>query len=151
MRLSDCFKLYRYLELADWSIKDALRSVREDREWEKEEIVDDSLKSGQIGIRVNFNGGKASLNMKGAGQSPDRSASEKQKQKQKQKVVVHAKLPAIATKSVFAEDLYKVSNRKIMLHLSWIYGIQKNGQAHHPFIDFRHNRLHLSTTVLDLS
>jgi hypothetical protein len=99
-----------YLELADWELKEALQSAREDREWEKEEPDEDDLKAGQIGIRVNFDGGKPSLNMKGAGRSPNRPGKPVEKEsKPKQKVVIHAKLPAIATKSVLAEDLYNVS------------------------------------------
>lgn len=91
-------------------MKEALHSVKVDREWEKEEVVDvGDLRAGQIGIRVNFSGGTASLDMKGAGSSPNRPTKRQEKDiKPKQKVVIHAKLPAIATKSVFAEDLYKV-------------------------------------------
>lgn len=97
-----------YLELADWELKEAMRSMKEDREWQKEDCNEDDLKAGQIGIRINFKGGRPKLRLKGAGQSPNR---EEGKLKQKQKVVVHSKPPAIATKSVLPEDLWNVRAR----------------------------------------
>lgn len=104
-------KINSYLELADWELKEALQSAKEDREWEKEEGTEDGLKSGQIGININFNGGKTFLNLKGIGRSPKKSdkAQESIPSKAKQKVVVHSHPPAIETKSVLAQDLFNVS------------------------------------------
>lgn len=104
----------RYLELADWELKEALQSAKEDNEWEREGLDgdddDSNLKAGQIGIRINFSGGMPSLDMKGTGRSPNRPNKLGEKESNpKQKVVIHATLPAIATKSVLAEDLYNVS------------------------------------------
>lgn len=105
--------LRSYLELADWELKVALQSAKEDKEWESEVSGEDALKPGQIGVCVNFKSGKPNLSLKGTGHSPRRaelnatvSAS---KPKAKQKVIVHTKLPAIATKSAVAEDMYNVS------------------------------------------
>lgn len=104
---------HSYLELADWELKDAIQSAKEDREWEQEDgDGEDHLKSGQIGVRVDFKGGQPRVNLTGTGHSPSRrSVKEKQKEqiKPKPKPVVHSKPPAIATKSVLAEDLYNVS------------------------------------------
>ena len=118
-----------YLELADWDLNDALKSLKEDREWQKEEASDDQLKAGQIGIKIDFKGGRPNLWLKGVGNGfkkkspkkkevPTESKVNEQEQEPepeekpspaKQKVVVHSKPPAIATKSVLPEDLYNVS------------------------------------------
>lgn len=104
------FKINSYLELADWELKEALQSAKEDREWEKEEGTEDGLKSGQIGININFNGGKTLLNLKGIGRSPKKSEkAQDSPPKAKQKVVVHSHPPAIETKSVLTQDLFNVS------------------------------------------
>jgi hypothetical protein len=91
-------------------LNEALQSAKEDREWEREVDDADILKAGQIGIKVNFTGGKPNLRMKGTGLSHSAGGKEQETAaKPKKKVVVHAKLPAIATKSVLAEDVYNVS------------------------------------------
>lgn len=56
---------YRYLELADWILKDAIRSAKEDHEWERE--MDDStvLRSGQI--RITMDNKRGCLYTQGAG------------------------------------------------------------------------------------
>lgn len=128
--------------------------MKADQEWEKEEAVDDGdLKAGQIGIRVKFSGGKASLDMKGAGRSPkkptkrqERDIKLKEEIKPKQKVVIHSKLPAIATKSVLAEDLYKVSMVLQFAVGYLVYNISKPTIC--PFKSFRQ---HQNTTVLGLN
>mmetsp|Transcript_27015 Transcript_27015/g.41505 ORF Transcript_27015/g.41505 Transcript_27015/m.41505 type:complete len:423 (+) Transcript_27015:175-1443(+) len=116
-----------YLELADWELHDAMASAREDREWEKEECVDD-FKGGQIGVKLNFTGGKPFFKLRGIGRgvsktkqillppatksegiSESSGESPTKQIKSKPKVVIHSKLPSIATKSVYAEDLYKAA------------------------------------------
>ena len=62
-----------YLELADWKLKEALKSCKEDREWE---TGDDGGFEGFLSD---------------------------------EKVAVHSRLPAIASKSVGAEDLYNAA------------------------------------------
>lgn len=110
------------MELADWELKDALQSAKEDREWEKEESQGEELKSGQIGVRINFAGGKPLLNLKGIGKST-KEAIKKQIKKvssddssagsgscdSASKVKIYATPPAIASKSVSAQDLMNVS------------------------------------------
>lgn len=99
-----------YLELADWDLKDALQSMKEDREWEKEESTNDNLKSGQIGVKIDFKGGRPNLWLKGAGQaSKTKESTETEEEEPKEKVIIHSKPPAIASKSVLPEDLYNVS------------------------------------------
>jgi hypothetical protein len=112
----------RYLELADWELKDALQSAKEDREWEKEELQGKELKAGQIGVRINFKGGKPLMNLKGIGKST-KEALQKQMKKASThdesesskcseppaKVKIYSAPPAIASKSVLAEDLFNVS------------------------------------------
>lgn len=109
------------MELADWELKEALQSAKEDREWEKEEEVQgEELKSGQIGVRINFQGGKPLLNLKGIGQTTknaitklkgDVSEEEKSTSSEKKtQVIVYSTPPAIATKSVLAQDLFNVSS-----------------------------------------
>jgi hypothetical protein len=95
-------------------LNEALQSAKEDREWEKEVDDADILKAGQIGIKVNFTGGKPNLKMKGTGLSHSGEGKEQETAaKPKKKVVVHSKLPFIATKSVLAEDVYNVSRTQI--------------------------------------
>jgi LysM repeat protein len=129
-----------YLELADWDLQEALRSVKDDREWEEGDRVDgdiiqydsskevlsdesecghnnrhSSLKSGQIGIRATFSrAGQTILNLKGTGHAPfqkeeSTSRSGSPEKLKVEKVVIHTKPPAIATKSVLAEDLYNAA------------------------------------------
>jgi LysM repeat protein len=101
-----------YLELADWELKDALKSAKEDREWESGDEVDYTaggdqikrLRSGQIGIKVGFKGKFPTFNLTGTGHS----SSSKLKGAD-DKTVVHSRPPAIATKSVLAEDLYNAA------------------------------------------
>jgi len=105
------------LELADWELKEALQSAKEDNEWEKEEGHSEELKSGQIGVHINFKGGKPLLNLKGIGKSKKDGLTRKEttdeekseSSKPKGKVVVYSSPPAIATKSVLAQDLFNVS------------------------------------------
>lgn len=94
-----------YLELADWDLKEALRSMKEDREWQKDDMSPDDLKAGQIGIKVDFKTGAPKLRLKGVGKSSDRSPDKESKPK----VKVHRMAPAIASKSVLPEDLCNVS------------------------------------------
>jgi hypothetical protein len=114
-----------YLELADWELEDALKSAKEDREWESGDDVDyggdqiKSLKSGQICIKVGFNGKIPTFNLTGTGHSSSSKLLMKKSKKgsddkresftTKEKVVVHSRPPAIATKSVLAEDLYNAA------------------------------------------
>ncbi|KAL3925359.1 MAG: hypothetical protein SGILL_000468 [Bacillariaceae sp.] len=122
-----------YLELADWDLKDAMQSVKEDREWMNDDEGDDNrsnpteknLKSGQIGIKVDFRSGIPIFNLRGTGfpsfsskksKKPDSSSnsngetSDKVTGKdEKEKVIIYKRPPAIATKSVFAQDLYNAA------------------------------------------
>jgi LysM repeat protein len=123
-----------YLELADWDLKDAVQSAKEDREWETEsergneyveedegqnpETKEKALKSGQIGIKVvDFQGGIPIFNLKGTGflslpkstKNPEAEINISENDGRKEKVVVHKRLPAIATKSVSPQDLYNAS------------------------------------------
>jgi LysM repeat protein len=100
-----------YLEFADWDPKEAVQSVKEDREWQKEDVSEDDFKAGQIGIKINFSGGRPNLSLKGAGQSLKRT-TKNEKPLIKEKAVVHSMPPAIASKSVLPEDLYNVSFQK---------------------------------------
>jgi len=115
-----------YLELADWDLKDALQSAKEDREWEKEDVQNDELKSGQIGVNIKFKGGKPLLDLKGIGKSTKNVLTrmkeeitleredEDQKPKKaevKQITKIYSSLPAIATKSVMAEDLFNAADQ----------------------------------------
>ena len=111
-----------YLELADWDLKEALQSAKEDREWEKEEAQNDELKSGQIGVSIRYKGGKPLVDLKGIGKSNKDTLPKvsnetpmndhiPEKTITKQKVIVYSAPPAIATKSVRAEDLFNVSTQ----------------------------------------
>lgn len=126
-----------YLELADWELKDALKSAKGDREWESggdgDYDGDDqikSLKSGQIGIKVDFNGKFPTFNLTGTGHLSSSKLSIKKSKKgcedksesspTKDHVVVHSHPPAIATKSVLAEDLYNAAPQ----HASYGFELQ---------------------------
>jgi LysM repeat protein len=118
-----------YLELADWELKDAMRSAKEDREWDSADEgveVDDeynsygekNLKSGQIGIKVKFRKGIPTFDLRGtgfpsfgkkskkAGSSSCSSSNSEKTFDEKEKVIIYKRPPAIATKSVLAQDLY---------------------------------------------
>ena len=112
-----------YLELADWQLSDALKSAKEDWEWESDvdgeidEKESKSLKSGQIGIKVGFNGKIPTINLRGTGHA-SRLLMKKSKKaigdinkiiSKNEEVEVHSRPPAIASKSVLAEDLYKAA------------------------------------------
>ena len=128
-----------YLELADWELKDAVKSAKDDREWDSADEgleVDEeygaytekqNLKSGQIGIKVKFHKGIPTFDLRGTGfpsfkkkkkagsssigSSSDCSDSEKSDgaKSQKEKVIIYKRPPAIATKSVLAQDLYNAA------------------------------------------
>ncbi len=111
-----------YLELADWELKEAIKACKEDKEWEtgrdgefEGEDQIKTLKSGQIGIKVGFKGKIPTFNLTGTGHSSTSKLQKKTKGKPsdssdsfllEEKVVVHSRPPAIASKSVRAEDLY---------------------------------------------
>jgi len=90
-----------YLELADWNLKEALTSLKEDREWQKDDISPDDLKAGQIGIKVDFGNGAPKLRLIGFGKPTDALGNIEPKRK----VKVHRFAPAIESKSALAEDL----------------------------------------------
>ncbi|GAX27031.1 hypothetical protein FisN_9Lh347 [Fistulifera solaris] len=93
-----------YLELADWVLEDALQTAKEDREWEKTE--QDDLKAGEIRIRIKH--GEFPIGyFKGAG-IQQKEIKEKVTSN-KTKVVPTTSIPAIATKSVNPQDVYKAS------------------------------------------
>lgn len=126
-----------YLELADWELRSALQSAKEDREWESGSDVEEregdkhtsnhsddgvdskeknrkrktqrviSLKSGQIEIRVGFSSAGIPIlkTFKGTGASKNTTMNDAESLEKKGKVKIHSRLPAIATKSVLAEDL----------------------------------------------
>jgi LysM repeat protein len=99
--------LYRYLELSDWVLKDAVQSAKEDKEWERE-MDASTLKSGEIRITMNMNNqaGVPRFNAQGAGLHP------KNKVQKEEKVQVQVQvMPAIATKTVKAQDVYKASTQ----------------------------------------
>jgi hypothetical protein len=109
--------------LSDWELKDALQSAKEDREWEKEESHGQELKAGQIGVRINFSGGKPLMNLKGIGKSTKEALRKQIKKVSRDdgsessnstgstsKVKIYSAPPAIASKSVLAEDLFNVSS-----------------------------------------
>lgn len=121
-----------YLDLADWELKDALLSAKEDMEWESGDDVDvggdaedyqvSSLKSGQIGIKLGFSGNIPTFNLTGSGHSSSFrlfmrksnnafDGNEDESHAEKEKIVIHSRPPAIATKSVLAEDLYNAADQ----------------------------------------
>ena len=93
-----------YLELADWVLEDAMQAAKEDREWEKTE--QDDLKAGEIRIRIKH--GKIPMGyFKGAG--IQQKEMKEETILDKSKVVPTTNVPAIATKSVNPQDVYKAS------------------------------------------
>lgn len=102
-----------YLELADWELKDAVRSARDDREWDKE-IDANVLKSGQIRLTLSKESG---FRAQGAGIPRYKQASipeecEEPIAVEKPTVVKplpRSAIPAIATKTIKAEDMYNAA------------------------------------------
>jgi hypothetical protein len=104
----------RYLELDDWILKDAVRSAREDNEWEQD-IDANELKSGEIRFTMN----KMGLHAAGAGIRKNggvepkefKAKDEKMTVVEKPKVIAYEGIPAIATKTVKAQDVYKAAQQ----------------------------------------
>lgn len=96
-------------------MKHALRSAKEDNEWERE-MDDNSLKSGEIRIKVNSAG---FFNARGAGITPtaqDEASSSSPpttpaKKRTPVKPISKAAIPAIASKSVKAEDVVNAAEQ----------------------------------------
>lgn len=91
-----------YLELSDWDLEEALRSARDDGEWEREVQDDRDGRSGDICITLKMGGG---FRTKGAGllkktSSPTTAASTKSV------ATIYEGIPAVATKDVRPHDLY---------------------------------------------
>jgi hypothetical protein len=105
----------RYLELADWILKDAVRSAREDNEWEQD-IDANELKSGEIRFTMNKMGlhaAGAGIRKHGSGVEPEgtKAKDEKTTVVEKPKVIAYEGIPAIATKTVKAQDVYKAAQQ----------------------------------------
>jgi hypothetical protein len=96
---------HRYLELDDWVLKDAVRSAREDNEWEQD-IDANTLKSGEIRFTMN----KMGLHAAGAGIRKN-VEPEEPKDEKKPKVIAYEGIPAIATKTLKAQDVYKAAHQ----------------------------------------
>lgn len=93
-----CFD-FRYLEHADWDIAEALKSAREDCDWDKDIFSVGGL-SDTIQITVNLQPPKDDDMNEEAGQPPSTKVA---------KPVSYDGLPAIATKNVRPQDVYNVS------------------------------------------
>eukprot|EP00542_Grammatophora_oceanica_P015640 CAMPEP_0194028374 /NCGR_PEP_ID=MMETSP0009_2-20130614/2357_1 /TAXON_ID=210454 /ORGANISM="Grammatophora oceanica, Strain CCMP 410" /LENGTH=392 /DNA_ID=CAMNT_0038667745 /DNA_START=113 /DNA_END=1291 /DNA_ORIENTATION=+ len=97
-----------YLELADWIVSEAVRSAKEDLEWEQE-IGSNDAKAGAIQIKVKRKDGVAvGFETMGAGLSkhhPPRPEKVK-RAAAKKKVEISEGVPAIATKTVRPQDVY---------------------------------------------
>jgi hypothetical protein len=96
----------RYLELDDWVLKDAVRSAREDNDWEKD-IDANELKSGEIRFTMN----KMGLHAAGAGIRKNVEVKAEPKDEKKPKIIAYEGIPAIATKTVKAQDVYKAAQQ----------------------------------------
>ena len=98
------------MELADWVLKDAVRSAKDDGEWERE-MDSCSLRSGEIRIVMNMEKGiPMGFATQGAGIQPLSKEGEKKKQETaKPKVTAYEDIPAIATKTVKAQDIYQAA------------------------------------------
>ena len=84
----------RYLELADWVLADAIRSAREDGEWDEMDVPETTLRSGEIRICLASSSSGRILQTKGAGIVSSRP------------IQANA-VPAIATKTLKAQDVYQ--------------------------------------------
>jgi len=88
-----------YLEVADWDLVEAIKSAREDCDWDRD-IFTSGL-SDTIQITVNLQPPKDDDINKEAGQPPSTKVA---------KPVTYDGLPAIATKNVRPQDVYNVSS-----------------------------------------
>jgi hypothetical protein len=96
-----------YLELADWVLKDAVRSAKEDKEWEHECADEKALRAGEIRIRY----GKAGFSAQGAGIRTKKTEAaaddgDEAKKIELSKVTSEEAIPEIASKTVKARDMY---------------------------------------------
>lgn len=98
-------------------LDDAIESAREDNEWEQD-IDTNELKAGEIRFTMN----KMGLHAAGAGilstvsqdedddeQAERRKANESAKKNEKPIIIAYTGIPAIATKTVKAQDVYKAA------------------------------------------
>jgi hypothetical protein len=106
----------RYLELADWVLTDAVRSAREDNEWEHD-IDSNLLKAGEIRFTMNKMG---LVHAAGAGIQPTVGGKKNQRAEvdeektpvvEKPKIIAYEGIPAIASKTVKAQDVYKAAQQ----------------------------------------
>lgn len=107
------------MELSDWSLKEAIRSAKDDGEWERE-MDHFSLRSGEIRITPKLNKGiPVGFDTKGAGIQPgavvgrklqatevSSSESKSSKSYKPPTPTSYKAVPAIATKTVQAQDVY---------------------------------------------
>ncbi len=104
-------------------LADALQAAKEDREWEKTE--QDDMKAGEIRIRIKH--GEVPIGyFKGAG--IQQKEIKEEAASSKTKVVPTTSIPAIATKSVNPQDVYKASlqHNQFGVELQTLSGRQKN-------------------------
>lgn len=100
-----CRVCFRYLELCDWDLHDAVRSAREDGEWEKETVDQNQPTGGNIRITVKCQEGvPLGMTTIGAGIQPRAQPSPSRVE-----TVIYEGVPAIATKTVTPQDVYNVS------------------------------------------
>ena len=98
----------RYLDMFDWNLDDAIRSAKEDGDWEQ----DVEPESGSIHISVKLqNGIPVDFQATGAGLKPQPKAVST-------KPVTYDGLPAIATKNVRPQDVYNVSVHLLAMDVS---------------------------------
>lgn len=113
-------RFFRYLELADWDVEEAVRSAQEDHEWEKDVEVVKPTKNKDIRITVKLQDGiPVDFAATGAGLvQPQGNNDDKKKNK---KLTVFDGVPAIATKSVRPQDVYNVRTAVLFLCIGYIY------------------------------
>lgn len=116
-----------YLELADWILKDAVASVHEDGEWEKDINSAARLGPGEIRITMDIKAG-AGIGFQGAGlsglpnrnterpesiQEDDAQPTQADIQKKKEKLVAAPveSMPAFVSKNTKPEDLVNAAHQ----------------------------------------
>jgi hypothetical protein len=88
-------------------LKDAVRSAREDNEWEQD-IDANELKSGEIRFTMN----KMGLHAAGAGIRKNVVSNNVEPKDEKKPVIIaYEGIPAIATKTVKAQDVYMAAQQ----------------------------------------
>ena len=106
------------MELADWILKDAIASAREDFEWESNLPDGDKLRAGQIRVMMNVQPGSSkskgggsiwNFAAQGAGYSPSRRHRHSSEEEKSSDIIKPVDPQRVHAKALQVEDIHAVA------------------------------------------